>query len=136
MKKLKLKAESLSDLEVIASAVQDSILRMNEIKYNQAGRYMTFRFLRFLNESNSSARLQSGLRVDGVMSVRSRGLNTLDKNFMAVLLDINFTKKQSPAGIINFIFADQIEIQADVECIDMILADLTDAKKTNKKPKH
>jgi len=55
---------------------------------------------------------------------------------MAVLLDINFTKTQSPAGFINFVFANQIEIQVEVECIDILLADLTDAKKTNKTPKH
>ena len=55
---------------------------------------------------------------------------------MAVLLDINFTKTQSPAGFINFVFANLIEIQVEVECIDILLADLTDAKKTNKTPKH
>ena len=136
MAKLKLKAESIPDLKIIASAVQDSILRASDIKFYQGGRYMNFRLLRFINESVSSARAQSALRVDGVISVRSKGIKKTDDNVMAVLLDINFTKTQSPAGFINFVFANQIEIQVEVECIDILLADLTDAKKTNKTPKH
>ncbi|MDG1667173.1 MAG: DUF2948 family protein [Hellea sp.] len=136
MARLKLKAEKISDLKVIASAVQDSILRTSDIKFFRGGRYMNFRLLRFLNESDSSARAQSALRVDGVISVRSRGIKKTDDNIMAVLLDVNFTKTQSPGGFINFIFANQIEIQVEVECIDILLADLTNAKKTNKIPKH
>ena len=136
MAKLKLKAEKLSDLKVIASAVQDSILRTSDIKFYKGGRYMIFSLLRFVNETDTSARARSALRVDGVINVQSRGMKKTDDNVMAVLLDINFTKTQSPGGYINFIFANQIEIQAEVECIDILLADLTDAKKTNKIPKH
>ena len=41
MSKLRLRAESQADLEIIAAAVQDAILRVGEINYDLRGRSLT-----------------------------------------------------------------------------------------------
>ena len=136
MSKLRLKAETQADLEIIAAAVQDAILRVGEINYDLRGRSLTLRMTRFQHESDKAARAQSGLRFDGVLGVRTRGIDRSDPEAMAVLLNIVFNETDKPAGAISLIFAGGGELQADVECLDVTLADVTDARQTDKLPLH
>ena len=50
MTKLRLRVETQADLDVIAAAVQDAILRVGEITYNMRGRSLTLRMSRFRHE--------------------------------------------------------------------------------------
>jgi len=136
MTKLRLRAESQADLDIIAAAVQDAILRVGEIIYDLRGRSLTLRMTRFQHEEAVAARAQSGLRFDGVMNVRTRGIDRSDSEAMAVLLNIVFEMTDKPAGTITLIFAGGGELQAEVEALDVILADVTDARETDKLPLH
>ena len=136
MTKLRLRAESQADLEIIAAAVQDAILRVGEIIYDLRGRSLTLRMTRFRHEADKAARAQSGLRFDGVMNVRTRGIDRSDPEAMAVLLNIDFQMTDKPAGLITLIFAGGGELQAEVEALEVILADVTDARETDKLPLH
>lgn len=136
MSRLRLKAETQGDLQIIAAAVQDAILRVGEINYDLRGRSLTLRMTRFQHETDKAARAQSGLRFDSVLGVRTRGIDRSDPEAMAVLLDVIFEQSDKPAGIITLIFAGGGELQADVECLDVILADVTDARETDKLPLH
>ena len=78
MSKLRLRAESQADLEIIAAAVQDAILRVGEINYDLRGRSLTLRMTRFQHETDKAARAQSGLRFDSVLGVRTRGIDRSD----------------------------------------------------------
>ena len=55
---------------------------------------------------------------------------------MAVLLNLDFEETDTPGGIMKLIFAGGGELHADVECLDVILADVTDARETDKLPMH
>lgn len=136
MSRLRLKAETQGDLQIIAAAVQDAILRVGEINYDLRGRSLTLRMTRFQHETDKAARAQSGIRFDSVLGVRTRGIDRSDPEAMAVLLDVIFGQSDKPAGIITLIFAGGGELQADVECLDVILADVTDARETDKLPLH
>ena len=78
MTKLRLKAETQDDLSIIAAAVQDAILRVGEITYNMRGRSLTIRMSRFRHEQDVGARAESGLRIDGVLNVKTRGIDRKD----------------------------------------------------------
>ena len=134
MTKLRLRAETQADLDVIAAAVQDAILRVGEITYNMRGR--SLRMSRFRHEQDKGARAQSGLRFDGVLNVKARGIDRSDPEAMAVLLNLDFEETDTPGGIMKLIFAGGGELHADVECLDVILADVTDARETDKLPMH
>jgi len=136
MTKLRLRAESQADLEVIAAAVQDAILRVGEIIYDLRGRSLTLRMTRFQHEEATAARAQSGLRFDGVMNVRTRGIDRSDPEAMAVLLDVEFAMTDNPAGTLTLIFAGGGELQAEVEALEVMLADVTEAQDTDKLPLH
>ena len=136
MTKLRLRAETKADLAIIAAAVQDAILRVGEINYNMTGRFLTLRMSRFRHEADMGARAQSGLRFDGVLSVKARGIDRSDPEAMAVLLNLDFEETDVPAGIMKLIFAGGGELHAEVEALDVILADVTDARETDKLPLH
>jgi len=136
MTKLRLRAETQADLEVIAAAVQDAILRVGEITYNMRAMSLTLRMSRFRHEDDKGARAQSGLRFDGVLNVKTRGIDRSDPEAMAVLLSLEYEEIDSPGGILKLIFAGGGQLHADVEMLDVILADVTDARMTDKLPMH
>jgi len=139
---LKLRAESKDDLVVISSALQDAILKVGEIRYDGKGRYLSLRLSRFRNEDDdANERIQTGLRIDSVLGVKSRGIERGDPEAYAVLLSVIFDNKntisaEDPGGFIRLILAGGGEIDVQTECIDVTLADISEARKTDKLPIH
>lgn len=134
---LRLKAETPADLQIIAAAMQDAILRVGGIRYNSKGRYLTLRATRFRHEGPANERIEAGLRIDGILGLRVRGLDRNDPDAMAVLLDIHYAEDATPpGGVITFVFAGDGEIRATVEALDLLLADVAEPRKTEKTPLH
>ncbi len=137
-KPLKLRAEGADDLAVISAALQDAIARVGEIHFSPKARTLTLRFTRFRHEDESaSQRTLTGLRADGILSVQSSGIDRADPDAMAVLLAIEFAPGgEPPGGHIDFVFAGGGRLRAHAECIDLTLADVSTARKTDKRPLH
>ena len=134
---LRLKAETQADLQIIAAAMQDAILRVGGIDYNAKGRFLILRATRFQHEGEASARIEAGLRLDGVLNLRARGLDRSDPDAMAVLLDIDYVEdKTPPGGVMTFVFAGGGEIRASLEALDLVLADVSEPRLTDKTPLH
>ena len=138
---LKLKAESVEDLQVISSVLQDAILRIGEVRYDSVSRSLTLRLTRFRHENgDGQERVLCGLRIDGVLSVASRGVERDNKDALAVLMSMFFADSEdaalAPSGKLHLIFAGNGEIVCDVECIDLILADVATPRKTESVPLH
>jgi len=138
---LKLRAESEDDLVVISSALQDAILKVGEIAYNSRGRFVTLRLSRFKHEQNNkNERVKTGLRIDSILKVRSRGLDRRDPDAYAVLLSMHFAETSistdDPSGVIHLVLAGGGELALEVECVDVILADTNEARETDKLPLH
>lgn len=137
---LRLRAETQEDLVVISSALQDAILKVGEIVYNNRGRFMTIRLSRFKHEQDQKAeRVQTGLRIDSILNIKSRALDRADPEAYAVLLSMRFepsTENGDPSGLIHLILAGGGELAIKVECIDVILADTKEVRETDKLPVH
>jgi len=137
---LKLRAETEEGLVVISSALQDAILKVGEIVYNNRGRFLTLRLSRFRHEQDNKAeRVQTGLRIDSVLNIKSRGLDRTDPDAYAVLLSMGFEpskEKGDPSGLIHLVLAGGGELAIKVECIDVILADTKEVRTTDKLPIH
>ncbi len=138
---LKLRAETKDDLVVISSTLQDAILKVGEISYDTKGRFLNLRLSRFKHENQSaSERVQTGLRIDSVLNVKSRQIDRSDPEAFAVLLSVNFEKasksKTDPSGVLQLVFAGGGEMNVDVECIEVMLADVSTVRVTDKLPLH
>jgi len=137
MSALKLLAQDADDLIVISAALQDSILRLSDITVSSTSLSASLRLWRYRNESDKSERILTGLRFDGILDVKVRGIDRTNPDAMIVLLNIDFTPDDTPpGGLINLQFAGGGEMQLKAEAIEVICADISDPKPTDKVPLH
>jgi len=136
MNKLRLRASDSSDLEVIAGAVQDSIFQIGQSRYDKAGLSFTLRLSRYMRETETPQRVEAGLRFDGVLSVKSQGVDLSKQEAYAVILGLKYESNDTPAGMISVTLAGGGVVQIAVEAIDVTLADIGDPRKTKRIPKH
>ncbi|MGJ8563574.1 MAG: DUF2948 family protein [Alphaproteobacteria bacterium] len=134
---LKLRADSSEDLLVMSSVLQDAITRVGDIKYRPTARSLTLRLSRFRKEdTEKSERILTGLRFDGVMSLKAKSINASDPESYAVLLSMTFEPAALPAGHVSLIFAGGGELRAGVEALDVTLTDISEPRSTDKTPLH
>ena len=136
MSKLKLLASDTSDLEVIASAIQDSIFQIAQTRFDKKGRSFTIRLSRYMHELKTPQRIECGLRFDGVMAVSSQGVSTEKGEAYAVVLALDFKAEDTPAGQAFLNLAGGGIIRIDIEAIDVTLADHGEPRSTKHIPTH
>lgn len=136
MTELKLRATEGSDIEIIASAVQDSIFQIGQTRFDSRGRSFTLRLSRYMHETDAPQRIECGLRFDGVMSVSSQGVAQDKADAFAVILSLEFVAEDGPAGQFFLKLAGGGVIRLSVENIDITLADRGDPRPTKRVPEH
>lgn len=130
---LRLGAESTADLEVISSLMQDAVGRTGDIVWARARRRLALVCNRFRWEDRGRAererrayeRVRSALTVSSVMAVRSRGVDPADAETILSVLSVTFEPKEDGAGVVRILLAGDGELVAEVECLDVMLHDLT-----------
>ena len=137
MRKLKLIASDKDDLAVISAAVQDAIINVGGIHFDKTARALTLRMSRYTHEAkDKTQRVEAGLRIDGVLALQSRSISRDSKDAFTVILDIEFVPSDALAGQLNIILAGGGVLRAEVEAVDVILADTENARITKTKPNH
>lgn len=137
---LKLLAEDAEGLGIIASAVQDSLVKPLDIKFDARSRTFGLEINRFQWERAGRRipffRSRAVLAFAGVQNVRSRAVSK-DVDAIHSLMDIRFEPAaEPPGGVVTLMFSGQTQIQLTVECLDVTLADIGPAWPTRKKPDH
>ena len=134
---LKLLAETHEGLTVLSAALQDAIVRVGDIHFDGDGRSMVLITSRYCHETDMPKRVQSGLGIHNVLSVRTQGINRSDPDAFLVLLSVNFTPVDTPpGGEISLIFAGGGEISLDAECLEVRLVDIQNERPTKSIPIH
>lgn len=137
---LKLLAEDVEGLGVIAAAVQDALVKPEDIKLDSRSRTFGLEVNRFQWERAGKRmpffRSRAVLAFAGVQSVRSRAVSR-DIDGVHALIDVRFEQAaELPAGTVTLTFAGQTQIELTVECLDVTLADIGPAWPTRRKPDH
>jgi hypothetical protein len=137
---LKLLAEDSEELGIVAAAVQDALVKPQDIKFNKRARTFGLEVTRFQWESAGKRppffRSRAILAFAGVESVRSRGVSK-DIDAVHDLLDIRFDPApEPPGGTVTLTFAGKTQIQLAVECIDVTFMDTGTVWPTSRKPDH
>lgn len=137
-KALRIAAQSPEDLTILSASLQDAILRIGDISYQKSAHALSLRISRFSHEHQGQAsRILAGLRFDGVLGIKARGLDRSDPDNLCVLLGLHFEHGETfPEGELYLIFAGGGEICMQVECIDAILTDVAKPRQTDKIPLH
>lgn len=135
---LRLRAEDAQDLAVISSALQDAVCKIGDIAFDAAAQRLTLGLNRFRWEAGAKTneRVRCGLQLGGVMAVQQRKLRADAKKAVLELLAVTFEPGEAPGGAILLTFAGGGDLRAQVECIDVVLADVSQPWATQQRPSH
>lgn len=133
---LNLLAEDQDDLGVISAALQDAVAKVGDIAYEPKGRRLTIAFNRYRWEAGTRQRVRSALQVGGVLNLRQRKIRRERRDAVVELLAIGFEPGEAPGGVLTLTFAGGGDLRADVECIDAVLADVSEPWPTPRAPAH
>jgi hypothetical protein len=142
---LRLLAETADDLKVISAALQDAVAKLGDIAYEPAARRLTLVCNRFRWEAakgpkaRGGERVRAALQLNGVSKVQARGLRRDAPEALVSLLAIDFEPsagKGDPGGVVVLHFAGHADIRLEVECLDAVLADVSDPWATPRRPGH
>ncbi len=138
MAPLRLIAEDISDLEVISAALQDSVLKAENLKYDGRRRRFTLELNRYRWEDGKErARVRAILAIDGVLSVKTRAVTKADPDMVFSLLSLSFVPDdEPPGGKLTLMFAGDGEISIQAEAIDVTLLDSDYVWGTKHAPDH
>jgi hypothetical protein len=133
---LKLLAEDADDLKVIAAALQDAVGKIGDISYEPRARRLTLAFNRYRWEGGGGERVRAAVQVGSVLKVQARKLRRNARDAVVELLSIEFEPGEAPGGALTFTFAGGGDLRAQVECLDVVLADVSAPWATPRVPRH
>lgn len=133
---LRLLAQDADDLAIISAAVQDAVAKVGDIAYEPKARLLTVVFNRFRWEAGVRQRVRSALQLGGVLSVQTRKVRRDRTDAVVELLALTFEPGEAPGGAVTLSFAGGGDLRAQVECVDAVLADLSEPWPTPRKPAH
>ena len=136
---LKLLAQDADDLSVISAALQDAIAKIGDIRWDASARTLTLACNRFRWEvagKKKGERIRSALQLGDVTGVQARKLRRDAKGAVVELLSIAFEPGEAPGGAVLLTFAGGGDLKVTVDCLDVVLADVSDAWSTPRRPGH
>ncbi len=138
-KPLKLMAEDADDIAPISAALQDAVAQMGDFSYEPKARRFTLALNRFRWEAGVSGRgqrVRTALQVSGVLSAKGHRLKQGAIDAVVSLLSITFEPDEAPGGDLVFTFSGGGALRLTVECVDLLMADLTDPWRAAGRPEH
>ncbi len=138
---LKLLAEDAADLEIVAAAVQDALVRVGELKFDPKARRFVALMNRFrwetAGEKGPFERVRAALSFESVLGVKSRNVRQDAHDALAAVLSVTFVQAaEPPGGTVVITLAGGGEIALEVECLDAVLLDLGEPWRTPRRPDH
>lgn len=130
---LRLRAEGAEDLSIVSTLIQDAVSPVSEIAWQPRARRFALLINRFRWEDRIAAerarrdfeRVQTLLIFEDVMAVRANGVDPADKDLVIAILGLVFEPGEDGQGRITIALSGEGEIALDVECINIMLRDVT-----------
>lgn len=138
---LRLLAEDADDLAVISAALQDAVAKVSDLLFEAQARRFTLALNRFRWEAKDrpAERVRSALQFAGVMGVKSRGVKLGEPESVIAVLAVRFEAAggaEDPSGAVHLALAGGGDIRLEVECVDAVLADVSEPWAAVRAPKH
>ena len=138
---LKLYAQDAVDLTVIASVLQDAVVRQNELTYLAPVHTFAGVFNRYRWEADAAGgqrreRVRAGVRFRGVLGVQARNLPDEATNSVLELLTIQSESGEDGSFNVTLVFSGGAAIRLTTECIDCEISDLGASWPAARRPVH
>jgi len=133
---LRLLAQDPEDLAVMSAAMQDAVAKIGDISFEAQARRLTIAFNRYRWEAGGGERVRSALQLGGVLNVQARKLRRNAPEAVIEILALTFEPGEAPGGVVTVSCAGGGDLRASVECIEAVLADVSQPWPTPRKPAH
>ncbi|MCC5996834.1 MAG: DUF2948 family protein [Oceanicaulis sp.] len=136
---LRLMAETPEDLPVLSAALQDAAGQLGDFSYEPRARRFTLALNRFRWEGPARGRgerVRAALQIGSVLGVRAQRLKQGAPDAVVNLLAITFEPGEAPGGALELAFSGGGALRLDVECVDVILADVSRPWRAARRPGH
>lgn len=138
---LRLLAREPGDLPVISAALQDAVAKIGDIRWDAQGRTLTIACNRFRWEDGDrkkgGERVRAALQLGDVSGVQARNLKRDAKQAVVELLSVGFEPGQeAPGGVVLLTFAGGGDLKVAVDCVEVVLADVSEPWATPRIPAH
>jgi hypothetical protein len=154
---IRLMAKDAEDLAVVASCLQDALVPLSEMRFikeekrfvmllnrfrwelagNGAKGEIKGRDANFADASPGNQRTNSGLSVEGVIAVRSRGIDLAKPAKFLNLMTLGLADPaQAGPNTLNLMFSGDGVIQLEIEGTSVFLQDFGEAWPTQWRPDH
>jgi hypothetical protein len=136
---LRLLALDADDLQIVSAALQDALCLVGDIRYEPKARRLTIMFNRYRWEGAHGPcgeRVFAALQLGDVARVRHRGLDREDPTQLVSCLAFDFEPGEAPGGSVLLRFCHGGDLAVEVDCIDAVLADVTEAWPAARAPAH
>ena len=137
---LKLWATDAEDLQILAALAQDAVLPASEMRWQKGPRRFAMLLNRYRWEhgTRQPERVRSLLTAGDVVSVRGQGVLPGDADTVLSLLTLDWEPGADADGILRLTFAGDGVIEVTCDCLDVMLADVTQpyAAPSGKAPEH
>lgn len=145
--KLRLKAETLDDLIILSSLLQDAVCRAGELAYLPEKRRFALvanrcRWegeadgnYRETDESGCFERVRCGVRFENVLAAKARRIPRRKKNQVLELLAVEGERRKKGFRF-HLLFAGGAALRLDAEVVEAYLEDLTGPWPAKRKPEH
>ncbi|MBV8754886.1 MAG: DUF2948 family protein [Hyphomicrobiales bacterium] len=129
MDPLKLVALDRDDVEIISTHLQDSVLKVADIRWRPGENRLVLAVNRFDWEAahengQDYRRRRSVLRFDRVRNCKCRNIDPKNGSSVLNLLAVEFVESDAPAGVVTLVFSGGAALRLEVECLEVELADL------------
>ena len=133
---LRLLAQDADDLAVISAAMQDAVAKVGDISFEPKAGRLTVAFNRYRWEAGGGERVRSALQLGGVLKVETRKIRRDAPEAVLEILAMTFEPGEAPGGVVTLSCAAGGDIRATVECVEAVLADVSQPWPTPRKPAH
>lgn len=131
VKPLRLLAQSPEDLKILSAMVQDAAIKVGDLAYLPQERRFAATLNRYRWEASSrrleqaGSRVRSGLHIDYVLQAKIRDVPRADPDHVMVLLAITAETAADETLTLTLTFGGGAAIQLLVECVEVVLDDLS-----------
>lgn len=140
-KPVRLRAEDVEDLAVMAALLQDARITLREMVFDPEESSFIAAFMRYRRELQADPASCEGLterrcalRLDCVTSVKHRHLDPADLDRELTLLTVATSPGDRHLFHIELVFDDGVQIQLRTDCIDALLEDFGASQRCKKTP--
>jgi len=143
---LRLVAQEPGDIPVLSALLQDAVVPAPEMRLDAKARRFAVLLNRFRWEDRAAAevaqrpyeRVRSLLVIEGVLSVKSTGIDRRTADLVLSVLSLEFAPSVEGAGVLTLILAGGGAVALEVEALDLRLEDVTRpyAAPSGKVPEH